>query len=85
MRFGLGDERRAAPVITLVLRQWRAGGTLEPGAFRYQTIHVQTGDVAYFRTIDSVMRYVQRLTERPATESASHAPIPLFPHSHEGA
>ena len=62
--FGLGDELRPPPVVTFVLRLWRAGGMREPAAFRYQTTHVQTGDVAYFGTIDSVMHHVQRLTEQ---------------------
>jgi len=85
MMFGLSDDVRAPPVVTFVLRLWRAGGTQEPHAFRYQTTLVQTGDVAYFGTIDSVMHYVQRLTEQLLSESTRHPPTPLFPHPHDGA
>jgi hypothetical protein len=84
MMFGLGDELRPPPVVTFVLRLWRAGGMREPAAFRYQTTHVQTGDVAYFGTIDSVMHHVQRLTEQLLSESTPHPPTPLYPHPRNG-
>lgn len=47
----------AGPLITLVIRLWR-GAT--PG-FRVEATHVQTGEVAYFRTIDAVAHHIDRL------------------------
>jgi hypothetical protein len=32
-------------------------------AFHFQTTHVQTGEVTYFRTIESVGQYIERLAQ----------------------
>lgn len=50
-------------MVTLVLRVWRADpprGTV----FRYEATHVQTGDVAYFRSFESAAQHIRRLVER---------------------
>jgi hypothetical protein len=75
----LASEERDT-VVTLVLRLWRA----EPrrpspsGALRLQATHVQSGDVAYFRTIESMAQYIERLTHRLTVGAASQQPIDLF-------
>jgi len=81
MMSGVGDETLAAPVVTFVLRIWHVGGTRGPRAFRCQTIHVQTGDVAYHRTLESVMHHIQRLADQPRRNS----PTPLFPDPRDSA
>ena len=58
------------PVVTLVLRLWRAGRC----DFRYQATHVQTGEIAYFRTIAAVLGYVDDLSDR-LSPRAREAPL----------
>jgi hypothetical protein len=71
-------------VVTLVLRLWRAapGGSL--AALRIQATHVQSGDVAYFRTIDGMAQHVERLMLRLTSGSAGQEPIDLFSRSTRG-
>jgi hypothetical protein len=40
-----------------------------------QATHVQTGDVAYFRTVDGVAQYIEGLAKRLAARAASQPPI----------
>ena len=76
MRFAPPSETRH--VVTLVLRVWRAapGGPL--AALRLQTTHVQSGDVAYFRTIEGLTQHIERLMQQLTNGAASQAPIDLF-------
>jgi hypothetical protein len=59
------------PVVTLVLRLWRAGRC----DFRYQATHVQTGEIAYFRTIAAVLGYVDDLSDRLSPRAPREAPL----------
>jgi hypothetical protein len=79
MTFGAPIETRH--VVTLVLRLWRAapGGSL--AALRLQTTHVQSGDVAYFRTIEGMTRHIERLMQQLTTGGAGQEPIKLFSHT----
>lgn len=57
-----GSAEGAPAVVTLVLRAWRADpprGTV----FRYEATHIQTGDVAYFRSFESAAQHIRRLVE----------------------
>jgi len=47
-------------------------------ALRLQTTHVQSGDVAYFRTIEGMTQHVERLMQDFTAEAASQPPIELF-------
>jgi hypothetical protein len=85
MMFCLGEDVPMAPVTTFVLRLWFAGGSREPRAFRYQTTHVQSGEIAYHGTLDGMMQHIQRLTEQLVRESMPQPPTPLFLHPRDGA
>ncbi len=52
----------AQPLITIVVRLWRSGQRQSQG-FRLQATHVQTGEVAYFRTVEDVARHIDRLAD----------------------
>jgi hypothetical protein len=67
-------------VVTLVLRLWRAesGGTSPSGALRFQATHVQSGEVAYFRTMEGVLQHIERSTHRLTVGAANQQPIDLF-------
>jgi hypothetical protein len=63
MMVGSADE--APAVVTLVLRVWQAGPPRGPGRrFRYEATHVQTGDVAYFRSLESAAQHIRCLVDR---------------------
>jgi hypothetical protein len=49
------------PLITLVIRLWEGGTQRQSEGFRLQATHVQTGEVAYFRTIEDVTHHIDRL------------------------
>ena len=49
------------PLITLVLRMWHGGDHRQSDGLRLQATHVQTGEVAYFRTIEDVAHHIDRL------------------------
>jgi hypothetical protein len=53
------DKPEAGALITLVIRLWQGGS---PG-FRLEATHVQTGEVAYFRTIEDVAHHLDRLAQ----------------------
>ena len=66
-------DGNASPVVTLVLRLWRAGQR----GFHFQTTHIQTGDIAYFRTIDAVTSYVEGLAAQLVAHNAPlQFPVP---------
>jgi hypothetical protein len=72
----LGSAAKASPVVTLVLRVWRTGlphGSSNP--FRYEATHVQSGDVAYFRSLDAAAQHIQCLVERATPSQPGQAPI----------
>jgi len=50
-------------VVTLVLRLWRTGPGGPLAALRLQATHVQTGDVAYFWTIEGLSQHIERLMQ----------------------
>jgi hypothetical protein len=80
MTFGGPSETRR--VVTLVLRLWRAAPEEGPStALRLQATHVQSGDVAYFRTIEGMHQHIERLMQRLTTGAASQMPIDLFSRS----
>ena len=55
------ESRESQPLITLVIRLWQGGTERQPEGFRFQATHVQTGEVAYFRTIEDVSQHIDRL------------------------
>jgi hypothetical protein len=57
----VGASTESQPLITLVLRMWPGGEQRRSEGFRLQATHVQTGEVAYFRTIEDVARHIERL------------------------
>jgi hypothetical protein len=61
MSFGALSESH--PPVTVVLRMWPAGSSHQSQAFRLQVTHVQTGEVAYFRTIECVAHHIERLIQ----------------------
>lgn len=69
-----GSPDEAPPVVTLVLRVWRAGpphGSAK--GFRYEATHVQTGDVAYFRSLEGAAQHIRCLVEgTPVKREGSH-------------
>jgi hypothetical protein len=70
-----------APLVTLVLRVWRAGTPSR--SFRYQATHVQTGDVAYFRSLENAAQHMRCLVER-ANDANTTDRTPLqFPNQEE--
>jgi hypothetical protein len=74
MTFGApGDSRQ---VVTLVVRLWAIGPPNQSQELRLEATHVQTGDVAYYRTTDGVARHLEQLVKRLA-ETAAKAPIDL--------
>lgn len=61
-------------MVTLVLRVWRADPPRRT-VYRFEATHVQTGDVAYFRSFESAAQHIHSLVERlpiqfPATRGA---------------
>jgi hypothetical protein len=77
-----GSADKAPPVVTLVLRVWRTGlqhGSSNP--FRYEATHVQTGDVAYFRSIDRAAQHIQCLVERTTPTRPVLTPIEFPRHA----
>jgi hypothetical protein len=71
----LDPAERAAAAVTLVLRVWRAGPP-HGSTFRYETTHVQTGEVAYFRNLERAAQHIRWLIERASPKPTSaRAPI----------
>src|SRR5689334_11670295 len=62
-----------APLLTLVLRVWQAGPPHR--SFRLQATHVQTGDVAYFRTLDSAAQHMRCLLKNLNSDEAAQQPL----------
>ena len=78
----LGSADRAPTMVTLVLRVWRTGlphGSSDP--FRYEATHIQTGDVAYFRSIDGAAQHIQCLVERSTADRPGQTPIEFPRHA----
>jgi hypothetical protein len=61
MSFGSPSE--PAALITLVLRIWPVEPFHQAETFRLEATHVQTGEVAYFRTIEGVANHIERLIQ----------------------
>ena len=57
----LGASSESQPLITLVLRLWQGGPHRQSEGLRLQATHVQTGEVAYFQTIEGVAHHIERL------------------------
>jgi hypothetical protein len=72
-----GATSAARPLATLVLRLWLPGQGGRPQVLYLQVTHVQTGEVAYFRTIDGVAQYVDGLAKRLGIHAAGQPPIYL--------
>ena len=66
-----------APLVTVVLRVWRAGPPSR--SFRYQATHVQTGDVAYFRSLENAAQHMRCLVERVNANSGTGRTPLQFP------
>lgn len=58
-----GKSGDTEPLITLVLRMWPGGAYRHSEDVRLQATHVQTGEVAYFRTIEGVAHHIERLAQ----------------------
>ena len=72
-----GATSAARPLATLVLRLWLPGQGGRPQVLYLQVTHVQTGEVAYFRTIDGVAQYIEGLAKWLASRTAGQPPISL--------
>ena len=70
--------REARPVVTLVLRLWPVGPPHRPRAVRYQATHVQSGEAAYFQTLECLAQHVEHVAEHLLLR-ASHRPPIEFP------
>lgn len=55
------DQVGGRSIVTIVLRMWRARTHNDRAALNFQVTHVQTGEVAYFRTLESVSQHVERV------------------------
>jgi hypothetical protein len=55
------ESRGSKPLITVVIRLWQDGSPHQPEEFRLQATHVQTGEVAYFRTVEDVAHHIDGL------------------------
>jgi hypothetical protein len=65
-----------AVVVTLVLRAWRGGPSPESAdEIRYEARHVQTGEVAYFRSLASAAQHIRCLVERVGASALDRQPI----------
>jgi len=70
----LGSADEVPTMVTLVLRAWRTGPPHE-SAFRYEATHVQTGDVAYFRSLERAAQHIRCLVERVNSQAPARAPL----------
>jgi hypothetical protein len=65
-----------AVVATLVLRVWRAGSSRESASeLRYEARHIQSGEVAYFRSFESAAQHIRCLVERLSASALGPPPI----------
>ncbi len=69
------DETR--PLLTLVLRLWQAGASNQTQALHFEATHVQTGEVAYFRTCEGVVQHIERLAQQLTAGATGRPPINL--------
>jgi hypothetical protein len=76
MTSGAPDGTRQ--VVTLVIRMWTLGSPGQPQALRLETTLVQTGEIAYFRTVDGLARHIEKLVQRLSAGTAGQPPIDLF-------
>jgi len=75
MMFNSAGETTAV-VVTLVLRVWRAGPSHEAAdEIRYETRHVQTGEVAYFRSLEGVAQHLRCLVDQVSAGALGPRPI----------
>lgn len=56
-----GDQIGGRSVVTIVLRMRRSRSFNDRAALNFQITHVQTGEVAYFKTLESVSQHVERV------------------------
>jgi len=59
----------ASSLVTLVVRAWVASPPEQPRELRFQTTHIQTGQVSYFGSLEAVAQYVQRLSDALVAKS----------------
>jgi hypothetical protein len=79
----LGPADEAPAVVTLVLRVWQSGPPHGlASTFRYEATHVQTGDVAYFRSFESAAQHIRCLVDRVNSSGPTRRPI-QFPRQTE--
>jgi len=55
------DEPTSPSVLTLVLRLSKVDAYHDKGALQFQVTQVHTGEVLYFRSIESVAHHVEQL------------------------
>jgi hypothetical protein len=65
------------PLLTLVLRLWEAGSSNQRQALHLEATHVQTGEVAYFRTFEGVVQHIERLAQQLTARATGQPPINL--------
>jgi hypothetical protein len=70
------DRSEQRPVFTLVLRLWRVDARDYPRAHHIQVTHVQTGEVMYFRTADSLAQHIDRLAQTTVNRSTDPIEFP---------
>ena len=75
MRFDVMGVAR--PLATLVLRLWLPGQAGQSEAVYLEATHVQTGQVTYFKTIDSVAQHIEGLARQLASRAGGQPPIYL--------
>ena len=79
MQWGAGRDvdaaGRARPVVTLVLRLWPTGPPHQPRAVRYQATHVQSGEVAYFQSLECLAQHVEKFSEQLLRRAPRRRPI----------
>jgi hypothetical protein len=61
----VADQRA---LVTLVVRIWPVEPTQQSETFRLEATHVQTGEVAYFRTIEGIANHIERLMQAENTQ-----------------
>jgi hypothetical protein len=64
-----GSADETPTLMTLVLRVWRPSPSHR--SFRFEATHVQTGDVAYFRSFDSAAHHIRCLIDRVSARGSS--------------
>lgn len=77
MTTGGPSNSETRPLLTLVLRLWQAGTANQSQALHLEATHVQTGEVAYFRTVEGVVLHIERLAQQLTAGATGRPPINL--------